>query len=776
MALNRLDCLLQNIKEGKIDPKVGKELLLRVKSLEGHFPGDPNRVVGTAIRQFEGDLESRALKLRGFGRAVKEVGKNFEGISSLKEVKQNVVEAIGGRVEFKRRGALNIFAAPLEGIGKLSKVENISLLRAAFGEEVPKKGPVAKALSAIRDGEKLVRRSLQEFGEAGAKPPKNSVRVDLPSIKAAEKSSKEFIGDIGKLDTEFLVENIPYMHKVKGGINGYLEKIHAIMKEGPSMYRDLDWGVSASQALSDFKRSLYAGSRDSYMSFKGKYGTPEVNLVGDYVNTVRHVSDQIARMEAFGGDIKQYSKFLEGKLDEKGLLDQERKNLIKGWASYANGEFDQWTHRTKEYKIPGPSGFSIVPYKWFSAMKTLAMVKVNTGGVFGAIFGDLITTNRAMANIGLKSKFTSDSIWTSIKGDRKLAERMGLATEYMIDRITDQTRFVQEDLGTKTANKIATWSSRASGLEFLTRLRRETAMFDISHQMASLKVPFEELDDRMIRTLRFADIGETEWNALKAIKWEDGRGGVMMDPSELAKTDIKLARKLSAFFERLKENSIPTNGIRKQKVLKETLKGKGIATHAVMENMFIFQGWNSSLFENHLAKAWEDKPGSRAIDFIKLAALLGTAKLAQDTLTNTSKGETTNFQDPLLYYDAFTSSGAFSLVGDFAEIASSYRKTDQFLGQKAGGVVFGSGIKLGQAIWKAGNRALEGKETQLGFDLLKIADGYNPAQKIWWSRLAYDSTLGKYTRELASPKASRKQERRRIKRLRKEGRKEIAFK
>lgn len=769
MASDNLQCLIGKIKSGEIDPKIGKELLNRAEYLNGHFKGDHNRAVRVATEQFQGELERQSIRLNTFVKTTKEVGRNFETMTpNLK--KEYVQEAIGGRVEYQKRGLGRLFESVVPTGKEFNKAENASLMKAMLGEEVPKSGRVADAVESLRKGEELIRRALQEFGEGGIEPPKNSLRVSVPSGKVTLRTAEEFVADMKSVNTDFLVENLPYFHKIKGGLDEYLDKMYHMLLEGPGMHTDLDWGTNASKAISDFKKSIYVDSSEKFVDFNSKYGAGEVNLLSDYAGTSNHVSEQVARMAAFGGDTARYSKFIKDKLKDKDLLDGEMSDYVDSWMKYATGEVDQWSHRHKKWQL-GANGPSVVPYKMFSALKTASMIKVQTGGVVGALGGDLLTINKALKDIGFDVPYSEKSLWNARTGDKDLAHRMALSTEWAVDRITDQTRLVQEDLGSQTANKVSTWASRVSGLEYLTRRRREGMMFELSHQMAVVDVPFKDLDEGLITAMRFAGIGETEWKQLKSIDWPTARGGKMMDPGQLKETDLPLARKLTAFFERIKENGIPTNGIAKQKFMKELVKGKsGMA--GWIENMFIFQGWNSSMYENHLRTAVRGKGGTRGrINFAKLTATLALWKVAQETLENGAKGETTNFEDPTLYYNSFVSSGAFPVFGDFAEVATSeFNTLETMMGKKALGVTFGSFADVGQAFYKAGDRALQDKETHLKSDLYKVADGYNPLSKIWHTKKLWDEVAGRHIKELLDEGKALEDKNRKDKRLWREDR------
>lgn len=766
MAFDALACLIAKIEDGTLDRKAGKELLMRSKAMEGHFPGDPNRAVRVATEQFNAELEKQALKLNRFVKNTAGVAKNLETLPQA-EAKLFITEALGQRLEYSKRGLMDLYMRHFKG-EKLSKAENMEVLRALTGESPSKAGTVNDVVTAIRKGNETIRRSMAEFGEAGVEAPKNHVQVFLPSGKVAGVTQEEFIKDMNNLNLDYLVENTPYFHKIEGGLQGYLEKMYRMLLEGPSMHRDLKWGVSASDAIATFKKSLYAGSSDTYLKFNAKYGAGRLNLMSDYVYSAKNASEYVGRMAAYGGDVKRYRDFLAESLDKKGFLDGDLKEYLDSWARFAAGETDQWSHRNKVWEII-PGHFSVRPAAFLSSLKAASMVKVNIGGVFGALFGDLATINKSMKQVGFKTSYTPEGLWTAIKGDKDLAGRMALSTEWMVDRITEQTRFAQEDLGSQFANKIASVSSKISGLDFLTRLHRENMMFDIMYQMANLPVKYEELDSRMLRSFNFAEIGPKEWAELKAFKWPEGRGGVMMDPGLLANSNLPLARKLTAFKEHMKENGIPTNGIAKQKVKKELIKGRGPVAAGLVESSFIFQGWSSSMFENHLRPAFV---GRNRLMFAKLAAFMALAEVVNQTLTNTSKGETTNFEDPELYTKAFFKSGAFSIFGDVTGLAfEDYKNLEGFTGEKVLGVTFGTMADIGQTIYRNGKKAIKGDKTRVGYDLLRIAEGYNPASKIWWTRKLYDEVIGRHIRRMVDPKETRKADKRLKQRLRKEGRK-----
>lgn len=767
MSINNLKCLALNLKEGKIDKAVGKELLQRAEAIAKEMPGDPNKAVEIAAKHLQEDMNRQAISLNTFGDSVKYVKHNMETLKKH-QVKEFITTAVGRRVEDARKGSMELYASyiPEE---PLTDVENISLLKAFLGEETPRKGAVADAYKSISEGNAYLRRSMQEFGEQMVEPPENAVRVQLRADKLARASKKEFSESIRTLDTEHLVTSIPYFHKIEGGLEGYLSKMYDMMLEGPAMHKDLDWGVNASKAIADFQSNIYAKDSTSYLNFANKFAQGDPNIVGDYIEASIVASKQVGRMAGYGGDIGRYTKFLQKELQAKDLYDNEIGNELESWGDFVSGRTDQWSHRHKEWKI-GNTGLSVKPYAAMSAVKTLSMVKVQTGGVMGAVGGDLITINKSLNDVGLKS-LSAKEMAGAIEGDKALAARMGLSTEWLVDRHTGQTRLMQEDLGSATAQKIARWSSYISGLEQLTTLRREIMMFNLSNQMVELDVPFRELDVSMKESLHFAGIGEKEWLELKAFDWKDGKGGRMMDPVELSKSNPVLARKLAAFNAHMKENGIPTNGIAKQKYMKELIKGKGPVTAAFIENAFIFQGWASSMYENHLRTAYI---GKNRGNFVKMAALLSTWQVATDALYNLANGETTNFSDPALYYNAIMRSGAFSVFGEAFSIAGSdYQTIEGFLGKKLLGVTFAGGVDIGQAVFKAAKKAYEGKEYHLSYELLKIAEGFNPLSKIWHTRYVYDKTLGRYFREMADEDKTFKEDMKKRKRLFKQGREEL---
>lgn len=787
MSDNPIVCLLAKIAEGKIDKKIGKELVERSEALLGHFK-DPKKAAKMAAEQMESELNARAIQQGRLGEALKVQRNALEGVTEPKQVPDFINKAINKNYRSAEMGNFTLFGAPFARhmepfqtrLKRFSPMENRTVIEGIMGTKAVKNADLAGLVKGYRDSMDVIHRTMADYGILGKMPPKNSMPVDLQPARVLDTPLNEFKSDMSNLKLDYLVENTPFFHKAKGGINEMLEDFHKVVGEGAGVHPEIGkkYGLSTTDFRTHLLRSLHTDNPDAYIKFQKKYGGGNDNFMQSHAAYMRNMGEYTARYEAFGGDIQGYSKWVTQKLEEKGVLKPSERLRIKKQVNFVSGNLDNHIFLNKSYNVPF-TNISVKPGLMFQAVQSAIPILLGKGAVFGATVIDPAYSAATKKEMGLKStgrlmtflRTGSKNPRKTIQDNRNLASRTALTIDYYADILLDGIRRNEAGTGTQSLDKFTAFALRVFGLTSQTNINRQGSLLDISYKLADVKnAPWADLDVGLRKRFRTVGIGPEDWKTIQKSDLTTDIGGEMLTPESFIETDLKMARKLSRFYQIAKEKSVPSYSSTMEMWKKESMS-VGTLTGIGAQSISTFQGFTASVWENWVVPALAGESRSTYATLVAATTLLGYAQVA---LENTAKGETTNFEDPENIAKAFIKGGAASFFTEIVSAASvPFGGLKGYAGSTVLGVTLGTAAEVGNIIIRNGGKALDGKETSVAYDMFNLGNKFLPLQSFWLTSEMWDRYGASAIRMKLNPRKARKKIRAQKKRMREDGVEEL---
>ena len=354
--------------------------------------------------------------------------------------------------------------------------------------------------------------------------------------------------------------------------------------------------------------------------------------------------------------------------------------------------------------------------------------------------------------------------------DRRILRRAGLGLETLIGSIN---RAGQEHLFDGMSSRVATFSLRASGLNFLTDARRQAfgaTMMDALGSLTRTVDSLAKLDATDHRILLSKGITETDWQVWRKAEPERwGAGNGLLTPEAILKIpDAAIAhlgepaavkreavlKLLGAVSEEV-DMAVVAPGARERAFMHGTNEA-GTWKGELARSFWLFKSFPVAMIMRHWRRAMEVPATGKAWYLAALMAgttLLGALSLELNELLSGRDPKNLNpFEGKAgarNLFAAMIKGGSLGIYGDFLYSESTQGERGAvatLLGPVAGLGEELIGLTQGNVI-----QALQGKDTRAGAELIRFARGLTPAANLWYAKAALDHLVLHNLQELASP-------------------------
>ncbi len=534
-------------------------------------------------------------------------------------------------------------------------------------------------------------------------------------------------------------------------------------------------GESLAERLSH-ERKLHFKNADSWFVMADKYGAGDMFQL--ITNSIRKNAKYTAMMEMFR---RNPSKMFYTVLNKAIRMDKSDKGAWRAQLYFEelNGSYDVPVSETGAVF----ANFMLGVRQWIVGSKL--------GGMLLSQTNDLATYAAIARSDGLgvgdALRFAAKSLNPANAGDRKLAGRMGIASQGIINDVA--LRYGEGVKGAKLSSRFANATIRLSGGEWWTNsMKRGYEMVIGFYMNDAIKNGLDAQEPMLRDMLRRYGIGEKEWEIIRQAKPVEISGDsiitpvavkLLADAPEIKGDQVKTkmirqtAIKVAAMMSEEADIAIVSPGARERALIKAGTR-PGTIPGELLRSFVLFKTFTISLTTKVLPRIFnhaEGPDGFRAAYAVKFALAMIIAGGVSYQMKLLSKGI-----NPMEMFDkdgcpstkfwvaAAAQSGGLGIFGDF--LFADYNRFGGGLASTIGGPVAALGEDFAKLTLGNIQQELQGKDTNFGAEAIQFTKSNSPLINLWYTRAALDHLLFYTVQEAANPGYLRRMR----KRAEKEGR------
>lgn len=513
-------------------------------------------------------------------------------------------------------------------------------------------------------------------------------------------------------------------------------------------------------------RQIHFKDADGYLDYQAKYG--ERTLYEVMVGHIAGVSKDIALVETLGPNPDHAWRFFRdeavreakladptksGKVDEAAISSENLYNVVSGRRQPVAS---QWLSRS------------------FDTLRAWLTASRLGSAAISSLSDDATLYLTAHVNNLPESRVFANELAAMNPANRmeeRMALRAGLAMNTLISSLN---RFGEQGLGAAFSQKLAATVLRASGLNAITEARRRAFGVTMMSSLGSVvreHATLKGLDAHDHRILLAKGITQKDFAVWKAAKLEDWGGGndTMLTPDAIYRIPNEQLAALgdpTTLKERAATRLLGT-------VLEETdvaviepgakeraFMGAGIQRGTwkgeLTRSFFLFKSFPLAMIMRHWSRGMSMPTGTgRAAYLATLFAattVLGAASMQIREVLNGRDPRTLNpFGEHGVrnWIKAMLQGGSLGIYGDFL-----FSESTQYGGSPVASFL-GPVVGLGEDVFKLtqGNlvQASQGKNTDIGAEIVKFTRANIPGANLWYSKAALDHLIFHQLQEYFSP-------------------------
>ncbi len=394
------------------------------------------------------------------------------------------------------------------------------------------------------------------------------------------------------------------------------------------------------------------------------------------------------------------------------------------------------------------------------------LTSVQLGSAVLSSVTDVATITVAADTIGMSAKNTlSRSVkLMASQMDRADAARAGYVAETLADAGGGAARFMGKMFGTGIPERLAGFTLRASGLAFVTDMRKAAFQMEFSGYLAQNATrTFDQIDQSLRNIFQARGISPADWDALRApeARFTARDGADFIAPfwwlehqTAMPRAEaVQLATKLQMALREQLELAIPSASVEGRTMLQGTA-APGTFSGELLRSSTAYKSFAMSLMLGQYRRFTAiPTPMGKAKYAAKLSALLLLTGALAIQLKELAKGNDPRPMNTGKFWLAATfQSGGLGLFGDFFNAETS--RTGGGLAEALAGPVVGLGSDILKPIASNTARAINGDDTTLGRDMANFIRGNTPVlSSLWYARTAYSRLVADEVSQFLDPDA-----------------------
>ena len=420
-----------------------------------------------------------------------------------------------------------------------------------------------------------------------------------------------------------------------------------------------------------------------------------------------------------------------------------------------------YAHSSGAANIPEHEGWA----RFFGGTRAV-LTSVQLGSAVLSSVTDVATITVAADTIGMSARnvLSKSVALMASQSTRETAARMGYVAETLADAGGGASRFMGKMFGTGIPERMAGFTLRASGLAFVTDMRKVAFQMEFAGYLAeNANRSFDAIDDSLRRIFEARDITPADWEALRHA---DGRfaadnGADFVAPfwwlehqTTLPRAEAEaLALKVQMITREQLEYAVPTASLEGRAMLQGDA-APGTIAGELLRSSTSYKSFSMSLMLGQYRRFMNiPTPMGRAKYAAKIGGMLFVMGALAIQLKELAKG---NDPRPMntgkFAMAALFQSGGLGLFGDFFNSETS--RTGGGLAEAIAGPVVGLASDIIKPVASNVTRAIKGENTSLGRDAANFIRGNTPVMSsMWWARTAYSRLVADEIAAFLDPEA-----------------------
>lgn len=513
-------------------------------------------------------------------------------------------------------------------------------------------------------------------------------------------------------------------------------------------------------------RVLHFKDGTSQLEYNRSFGAsdPFTALVGNLYG----MADDVALMQVLGPNPRLGLNYAEqvatkraADLGDADLQERVRRLSIRARTMLA--------HQDGSANIPEHEGMAR-----FVAGTRAVLTSVQLGSAVISSVTDVATmqmASQAMGMSGTNVLATSVTLMAS-RATRETAAQMGYVAETLADTAGGAQRFMGGMLGGGIPERLAGFTLRATGLSFVTDMRKAAFQMEFAGHMAENAARgFGQIDAPLRALFQSRGITAADWDRLRdpahlftapngarflsPLYWLESRRAAGFAGSSRT-VDEGLAMGLQMAIREQLEYAVPTGTLEAQALLKGN-SAPGTIYGEFLRSSASYKSFAMSLTIGQYRRiAAIPTTMGRVAYGAQMAAMLVLLGATAVQLKELAKG---NDPRPMFgekagafWWAAVFQSGGLGIFGDF--FAAETSRTGGGIGEALAGPVVGLIGDVVQPVAANAMAAVQGKDTRLGADAAGLVRTYTPfLTSAWYARTAFARIVGDNLQSYLDPKA-----------------------
>lgn len=419
-------------------------------------------------------------------------------------------------------------------------------------------------------------------------------------------------------------------------------------------------------------------------------------------------------------------------------------------------------HQDGTANIPHHVGWA----RFFGGVRS-TLTSIQLGSAVVSSVTDAATISAAASTIGMSGRnVMSRSVQLmASQATRETAARMGYVAETLADSGATMARYFGQTFGTGLPERMSAFTLRATGLSFVTDMRKIAFQMEFAGHLADLAdKPFAQIDANTRTMLARRGITAADWDMIRdpATRFRAPNGADFMTPYHWLETQTRLPRveaeglamRWQMAIQEQVEMAIPTASLEGKALLQGTAP-PGTFLGELARSSTSYKSFSLSLMLNQYrrfaeADSWGMNRWTYAAKLSGMLLVLGGLAIQLKELV---KGNDPRPMDNGKFWmAALFQGGGLGIFGDFFNAETS--RAGGGLAETLGGPVVGLAGEMIKPVASNLTRAINGESTMLGRDVAGLVRNNTPfATSAWYARTAYSRLVADNIQAFLDPEA-----------------------
>lgn len=419
-------------------------------------------------------------------------------------------------------------------------------------------------------------------------------------------------------------------------------------------------------------------------------------------------------------------------------------------------------HQDGSANVPHHVGWA----RFFSGVRsTLTGIQLGSALISSVTDAATITAAARTIGMGKRNVMTRSMELTFRHATRETAARMGYVAETLADSGATMARYFGQTFGTGLPERLSSFTLRATGLSFVTDMRKIAFQMEFAGHLADLgSKTFDQIDANTRLMLQRRGISLADWDLIRdpATRFKAPNGADFMTPYHWLETQTALPRVEAeglamrwqmAIQEQL-EMAIPSAS-REGKAWLQGAAPPGTFLGELARSSTSYKSFSLSLMLNQYrrfaeADSWGMNRWAYAAKLSGMLLVLGGLAIQLKELV---KGNDPRPMDTAKFWTAaLFQGGGLGIFGDFFNAETS--RAGGGIAETIAGPVVGLGSELLKPVASNLTRAINGEDTMVGRDVAGLVRNNTPfATSAWYLRTAYSRLVADNIQAFLDPEA-----------------------